>query len=490
MPERLRTSDLVFLSQERVSTPMHVGTLEIFESPSEGFDYHSLVALIGDRIAFVPRYRQRVQSVPAHLGNPVWVDDDDFDLTYHVRQSALPRPGSMEQLRELVARIISRPLDRSRPLWETYLVEGLEKNRFAVLSKSHQALVDGVSTLDLGQLILDVSPEPPQTVPDEWRPEPTPSSTSLMLDAVGEAVRRPRQVVETVRGGVAEIRQGVGRVGGLVASAASTIAPGRFVSDGPLVTALSQQRRFIPVETDLEAYRTVRSMHGGTVNDGVLATIAGALRMWLMTRAETVSSGARLKALVPLSVLDEDGEPTSLGSQVTAHLLGLPIGETSPVMRLHQVSYALKAHKETGRAVSATKLARISGFAPSTFHALGARVATSYPKGDFNLVITNVPGPQFPLYAFGARMLASYPVLPLREGHALSIGVTSYDGKVYYGIDADYDAVPDADVIGQCIVDALEELVETTSTSRTRAPRGRSTPSKARQRADTPRKDG
>jgi diacylglycerol O-acyltransferase / wax synthase len=487
MPEWLRTSDLAFLSQERVSAPMHVATLEVFESPPDGFDYHSLVALIGDRIAFVPRYRQRVQSVPARLGNPVWVDDDDFDLTYHVRQSALPRPGTMEQLRELVARIVSRPLDRSRPLWETYLVEGLEHHRFAVLSKSHQALVDGVSTLDLGQLILDVSPEPPQTVPDEWRPQPAPSPAALMLDAVGEAVRRPRHVVETIRGGVGEVRHEVGRLGRLVTSAASAVAPGRLAGDGPLVTSLSQQRRFIPVETDFEDYRAVRAMHGGTVNDVVLATIAGALRMWLMTRAESVGSGARMKALVPLSVLDEDGEPTSLGSQVTAHLLNLPIGETSPVMRLHQVSYALKAHKETGRAVSASRLARISGFAPSTFHALGARVAMSYPKGDFNLVITNVPGPQFPLYAFGARMLASYPVLPLREGHALSVGVTSYDGKVFYGIDADYDALPDAEVIGQCIVDAVEELVETTTTSRTRAPRGRSRPA-GKARADPSRK--
>lgn len=262
-----------------------------------------------------------------------------------------------------------------------------------------------------------------------------------------------------------------------------------------LAASLSQQRRFIPVETGLEDYRTVRAMHGGTVNDVVLATIAGALRIWLMTRGEAVHGSTRLRALVPLSVLDDDGEPTSLGSQVTPHLLAMPIGESSPVMRLHQVSYALKAHKETGRAVSATKLAQISGFAPTTFHALGARVATSYPRRAFNLMITNVPGPQFPLYAFGARMLASYPVLPLLQGHAVSVGVTSYDGRVFYGIGADYDAVPDAHVLGQCIVDALEELVETTSTTRTRAPRGRSRPagrtsSKTSSRGKPTKKDG
>ncbi|MPZ97642.1 MAG: wax ester/triacylglycerol synthase family O-acyltransferase, partial [Propionibacteriales bacterium] len=163
MAERLRAADLANLSQESASTPMHVATLEVFEPPRDGFDYQSLVALISDRIAFVPRYRQRVQTVPGHLANPVWVDDDDFDVTFHVRRSALPRPGSMHQLRDLVARIMSRPLDRSRPLWETYLVEGLEDGRFAVLSKSHQVLVDGATTLDLGQLLLDVSPEPPET---------------------------------------------------------------------------------------------------------------------------------------------------------------------------------------------------------------------------------------------------------------------------------------------------------------------------------------
>ena len=476
MPERLRTTDLALLSQETASTPMHVATLEIFETPGGGFDYQSLVALIGDRIAFVPRYRQRVRSVPAHPGNPLWVDDDDFDLTYHVRRSALPRPGSMHQLRELVARIVSRPLDRSRPLWETYLVEGLDGGRFAVLSKSHQALVDGVGTLDLGQLILDVGPEPPETATDEWQPDPSPHAAVLMLAAVGEVMRSPAQAVETVRGGLEGLRSGAARLGGLATSAAAALAPARQSGDGPLSAALSQQRRFIPVETRLEDYRTVRAMHGGTVNDVVLATIAGALRMWLMTRGEAVRGSARLRALVPLSVLDEDGEPTGLGSHLTPHLLTLPVGESSPVMRLHQVSYALKAHKETGRAVSATRLAKISGFAPTTFHALGARVATSYPRRAFNVVITNVPGPQFPLYAFGARMLASYPVLPLLQGQPVSVGVTSYDGKVFYGIDADYDAIPDAQVLGQCIVEALEELVETTSASRTRAPRGRSRP--------------
>ena len=197
-----------------------------------------------------------------------------------------------------------------------------------------------------------------------------------------------------------------------------------------------------------------------------------------MTRAETVHGSRTLRAMVPMSVIDNDLEPTSLGSQVAGHLLNLPIGEPSPVVRLHQVSYALKAHKETGRAVAADRLAGVAGFAPTTFHALGSRVAAAQTRRGFNLVITNVPGPQFPLYAAGAQMLDTYPVPPLLPGHALAIGVTSYDGHVYFGLNADRDAVPDLDVLAQCLTEALEELVDSASDSRPRAPRGRKKVSK------------
>lgn len=469
MPERLRPTDIPLLSMESASTPMHVATLEIFEPPADGFDYERLMALIADRIAFVPKYRQRVRPVPGRLGNPVWVDDEDFDLAFHVRRSAIPRPGSMEQLRELVARIMSRRLDRSRPLWETYLVEGIEEGRFAVLSKSHQALVDG-ATVDLGQLIVDITPEPPDTPHVEWQPERRVSGAALLAESAMETVRNPQIAVDVVKGGLVIARQ----VTDKVLDAAGALTRGRRGHEGLLAAELSEQRRFVTVDTNLADYRKIRDLHGGSVNDVVLATIAGALRAWLLTRAEPVGASTQLRALVPLSVTDDEfAEPTSLGSQVTGHLLSLPLGESNPVMRLHQVSYALKAHKETGRAVAASKLADIAGFAPTTFHALGSRVAASYPARQYSLLITNVPGPQFPLYAAGARMLASYPVLPLVAGHALAIGVTSYDGKVFYGIDADRDALPDVDVLGQCIVESLDELAA--SETRARAPRGRVT---------------
>ena len=454
---------MALLSMDSAKTPMHLSTVEIFEPGDDDFDYQTLVGLVGDRLAFVPRYRQRLMSVPGSLARPVWVDDGDFDLTYHVRQSALPRPGSMEQLEELVARIIARPLDRTRPLWEMYLIEGLEGGRFAILAKSHQTLVDGISTIDLGQVILDNDTVTRQRIPDEWVPRREPSSAALVAEAVQEQVKNPVGAVGGVREGLA----------GLV-RASPIFAGRRAVPDSPLQTDLSQQRRFHAVRTCLDDYRKVRRFHGGTVNDVVLATITGALRAWLMTRAESVHSSRQLRAMVPMSVMDKDLEPTSLGSQVTGTVLTLPIGEQSPVVRLHQVSYALKAHRETGNAVSALRLIGVGGFAPTTFHALGARVAAdNAAQRGFNLVVTNVPGPQFPLYACGARMLESYPVQPLLPSHALAIGVTSYDGGVHYGLTADRDAVPDVAVIGQCITEALAELLETTSENRIRAPRGR-----------------
>jgi diacylglycerol O-acyltransferase / wax synthase len=477
MSEWLRSDDLSLLVGESASTPMHNATLEIFTPPKQGFDYDRLVGLIADRIAFVPRYRQRIRPVPGRLGRPMWVDEDDFDLTYHVRRSALPRPGSMEQLRDLVARLLSRRLDRNRPLWEVYLIEGLTgedgEHRFALLSKSHQILVDGVSTIDLGQVILDVDDQTRATVADDWRPAPEPSGASLVARAVLDSVRDPRLAAGTVRDNAELVLRSAGAVGTRTLGAVSAVSGRRAAPESPVHAALSEQRRFATVSTRLQDYRKVRAVHGGTVNDVVLATVTGALRNWLMTRAEPVPGSRSLRAMVPMSVMDSELEPTSLGSQVTGHLLRLPIGEPSPVVRLHQVSYALKAHRETGRAVAADRIAGVAGFAPTTFHALGSRVAAAEARRGFDLVVTNVPGPQFPLYAAGAEMQESYPGPPLLPGHALAIGVTSYDGGVYFGLTGDRDAMADLDVLAQCLVEALEELVDSASDSRQRAPRGR-----------------
>ena len=460
------------LAVESPSAPRHNATVEIFDPATSGFDYARLVELVDDRITFVPRYRQRIATVPGHVANPVWVDDPDFDLGYHVRRSALPRPGTGDQLFELVSRIIARPLDRHRPLWEVYFIEGLDEGRVAVLSKSHEVLVDGVHTVDLAQVLLDRSPDPRPMHHDGWRPLSAPSPTGLLAGALQDAITDPSSILESARASLDSARRSADALASRAGVIAGVLSNRRPAGDHPLGGRLSQQRRVVTVRTALADYQEVRAEHGGTVNDVILATVTGALRGWLLGRTESMSGVKHVRTVVPVSVSDRDLEATSLGSPIIAYFVDLPVGEASPVVRLHQVSYAFKAHKDTGRGVAANRLAGIAGFAPSTFHAIGARVATDELRRGFQLSVTNVPGPQSPLFAAGARMLETYPVHPLLPGHALAIGVTSYDGNVFYGITADRDQIPDVDVLGQCVPEALAELLDTIS-GRTRAPRGR-----------------
>jgi diacylglycerol O-acyltransferase len=472
MSERLRPRDLAFLELETPTTPRQNATVEVFEPGDSGFDYDRFVALILDRISFVPRYRQRVQAVPGHLANPVWVDDEHFDIGYHVRRSALPRPGSTEQLRELVSRIVSRPLDRQRPLWEIYFVEGLSDGRVALLYKTHQALVDGVETVDIGQVVLDKDPTIKILGGDEWRPHRHPSPAGLVLGALHDNLTEREIALDTLRQGVGSVLRTADRLSSTAGRVVAGLTGRRPDRGNALSGELSQQRRVVGVETGLADYRTIRDAHGGTVNDVILATLTGALRAWLMTRAESMGGLRQIQALVPVSVIDRELEATSLGSQIAPHFVTLPVAEPSPVVRLHQVSYSFQAHKETGRAVAANRLAGIAGFAPTTFHAIGSRVAATQGR-DFQISITNVPGPQSPLYAAGARMVRTFPVPPLLPNQTLAIGVTSYDGAVFYGITADRDLVPDADVLGQCVTEALAELLDTASGGRPKSPRGR-----------------
>jgi diacylglycerol O-acyltransferase len=471
VPDRLSALDVSFLYFEAPSTPMHVGGVAIFQEPDSGFDHDRLVELISQRIAFVPRYRQRIRWVPGRLANPLWVDDEDFDVNYHVRRSALPRPGDDAQLAELVARVQSRRLDRSRPLWEMYLVEGLSDGRFAIITKTHHAMVDGIGAVDIGQVILDTTPEPRDRPTDTWRPSPEPSWAELVAGAVAENVRRPTAAIDTVRGGLTEVKHTAGRLigaaGGLLAAATSAARP---APGSPLNAEIGEHRRYAMVSLDLEDHRRIRAAHGGSehslsVNDVVLATVAGALRAWLLTRGEKVVPATTVRVLVPVSVQPvADDESTAYGppgANVASYLVDLPVGEPSAVMRLHQVSYRMQAHKETGQAVGAAALAGLAGFAPPTLHSLGARVASGLSKRWFNTVVTNVPGPQQPLYAGDARMLAAFPVMPLAKGQALSIGVTSYDGGLFYGLNADREAMPDVDVLAESLPDALAELLET-----------------------------
>jgi WS/DGAT/MGAT family acyltransferase len=461
MSDRLSPLDVSFLYMETPTTAMHVGGVATFEPPDGGFDYDRLVELISRRIALVPRYRQKVRFIPGRLANPIWVDDEDFDVTYHVRRSALPKPGTAGQLRELAGRLQSRQLDRNRPLWEIYLVEGLEAGRVAIITKTHHAMVDGVSAVDIGTVMLDLSPTPRDVPDDDWTPTKAPGTAALMVGAVTDFVRRPTQALDTARSAVVDARATASKVASVasgILQSARTMA--RAAPSSPLNATIGEQRRFGMAKTELDDYKRVRKAHGGTVNDVVLATVAGALRTWLLTRGESVTPTTTIRAMVPVSVR-ADGE--SGGNRVSSYFVDLPVGEGNPVMRLHQVSFAMRAHKESGESVGADALVQLTGFAPPTIHALGARVASGFSKRLFNVVVTNVPGPQFPLYAAGARMLEMYPVVPLSKGQAVSIGLTSYDGGVYYGLNADRDAMPDIDILASCIEESLAELVGTVS---------------------------
>ena len=462
MADRLSPLDVSFLYMETPTTAMHVGGVATFQPPAEGFDYERLVELITDRIALVPRYRQKVQVIPGRLANPVWVDDQDFDVTYHVRRSALPRPGTDAQLRELVGRLQSRQLDRNRPLWEIYLVEGLEGGRVGIITKTHHAMVDGVSAVDIGTVMLDTSPVPREVPADDWTPSRAPGSAKLVMGAVTDLVKRPTQALDTARSAVVDARATAGKAAGVASGVLqSVVSMARPAPDSPLNVRIGEQRRFGMAATRLEDYRAVRQAHGGTVNDVVLATVAGALRAWLLTRGEPVKTTTTIRAMVPVSVRAE-GQAGG-GNRVSSYFVDLPVGESNPVVRLHQVSFAMRGHKESGESVGAEALVQMSGFAPPTIHSLGARVASGMTRRLFNLVVTNVPGPQFPLYAAGAQMLSMYPVVPLAKGQAVSIGLTSYDGGVFYGLNADRDAMPDIDVLAGLIEESLAELVGTTA---------------------------
>jgi diacylglycerol O-acyltransferase / wax synthase len=467
MPDRLSAVDASFIYLEDQATPMHVGGVAVFRRPRGGFDYDELVGLIAQRLDLIPRYRQKVLSVPGHLARPVWSDDPEFDLTYHVRRSALPRPGNDDQLHELVARLMSRPLDPSRPLWEAYLIEGLARGRFALVTKTHLALVDGIGTIDIGQIILDATPHLHENGESGWLPKHEPTSTKLVLDAVTDVVQRPRELVENARAIARDlfsstfVQRLADTAGGLVAAigTAATSAP-----SGPLNVRISPQRRFAVARTSLEDFRIVRNEHGCTVNDAVLATLSGALRTWLLSRGEQVTSSTTLRALVPLAVREDETDttiPGMLGNTVTAKLVDLPVGEPNAVVRLHQVSHAMRGHNDSARKVAAGALRRMSGFAPPTLHSLGARAAGSFSRRIFNVVITNVPGPQVPLYAGNAKMMEMFPVVPLVRNQALAIGVTSYDGGVYFGLNGDRDAMPDVGNLARMVEESLEELLST-----------------------------
>jgi WS/DGAT/MGAT family acyltransferase len=449
--------DASFLYLEEPDAPMHVGGVLLLEPPPGGLD--ALAELVEARLPLVPRYRQRVVEVPGRLADPVWADDPDFDVAYHVRQSALPRPGTEAQLLDLVSRLTARPLDHRRPLWELYLVEGLSDGRVAVVTKTHPALVDGLGAVDIAQVLLDPSPDPPVPLAETWRPRRLPSGAELLRTAVTEYVQRPSVALESLTSAVTDVRATLARLGGAASGFVSAARSAVFPAPHSALNATrGRQRRVAVARADLEDLKAVRRAHGGTINDVLLTVVTGALRDWMLSRGAAVVASTSVRALVPLSVQGDEQEAP--GNRVASYLVDLPVGEPNPRVRLARLSYAMRGVASSERSVGADTLIALTGFAPPTLHALGARAARGLSRRMFNLVITNVPGPQVPLYAAGARMLEVFPVVPLARGQGLSIGMTSYDGRVYVCLNADRDTVGDVDLLADLIEQELGELVE------------------------------
>ncbi|NLV80713.1 MAG: wax ester/triacylglycerol synthase family O-acyltransferase [Rhodococcus sp.] len=466
MTMRMTAQDASFYYLETTETPMHIGSLAILEQPEGGLDYEDVLALVERRLAEVPRYRQKVREVAFGLARPVWLDDRDFDVTYHVRRSALPRPGSEEQLRDLVARLVSRPLDRTRPLWEMYLVEGLTGDRCALFTKSHSALVDGEHALEIGQVLFDGTPVPRESPEELWMPEQEPSQSALLVGALADLVARPGEGIAAVRSAATDLASTVGETLEVVGRLASTAA--KSAPETPLNEPISRSRRFAVVQSDLEPYRKVHARYGCTINDVVLSVITGALRYWLLSRGEPLTESTTVRAVVPMSVYAQQPEVGAAGDTIQVHpqgevssfLVDLPVGEPNAVVRLSHIAHAGEAYARQRRRIAAQTMIRLSGFAPATMHAVGVRVATGFSQRMFNLMITNAPGPQHPLYLAGARLLEMYPVSPLLKNQVLSIALTSYDGRIYYGLNADRDAMPDVEVLTSLLHESLEELVD------------------------------
>jgi diacylglycerol O-acyltransferase / wax synthase len=453
--DRLTGLDSSFLHLERDSAHMHVAACAVFEGPAP--EHSELVQTIVSRLHLVPRYRQRLAFVPFEQGRPVWVDDPHFKAAYHVRHTALPRPGGDDQLKRLAGRVFSQALDRTRPLWELWLVEGLEDGRFALLSKTHHALVDGVSGVDIATVLFDTSPDPAPVAPAEhdWHPQPLPTGTQLLADALLERATVPAEIARGIRAAFRGPRQVADRAGtALVGLGAMAWAGLNAAPPSPFNVRIGPHRRFAWVTGDLQQFKAIKNALGGTVNDAVLAVVAGALGRYMRLHGHDTDDLV-LKAMVPVSVR-ADIERGALGNKVAAMWAPLPVGITDPVQRMLKIRREMDGIKDSGQAVGAQVLTQLTGFAPPTIMAQAARLQARQRL--FNIVVTNVPGPQFPLYVLGRELEHIYPMVPLAENTALGIAIMSYNGQLNFGLTADYDALRDVDTLAEELLGSIEEL--------------------------------
>jgi diacylglycerol O-acyltransferase / wax synthase len=455
---RLTGLDASFLHMENGGAHMHVAGLMLFDG--EPPPYERLLEMTESRLHVVPRYRQKLAFVPFGQGRPRWVDDPHLNLRYHIRRTSLPRPGTEAQLRSLAGRVFSQPLDRDKPLWEMWLVEGVEDGpdgpRFAMLSKTHHALVDGISGVDIVSVLFDATPDPPEPPdrPPRWMPRPEPSQAQLLSEALLERATVPAEAARSLRALFRAPRNVVRGAGeSLVGVGAMAWAGLRPPPRSPYNTAIGPHRRYAWVRASLDDIKSIKNSLGGTVNDVVLASVAGALGRHMTRRGAKLPE--TLRALVPVSVRSDD-ERGALGNRVAAMMAPLPVGEKDPRQRLAVIAAAMQGIKRSGQAVGAQVLTELSGFAPPTLMAQGSRLVST--ERFFNLVVTNVPGPQFPLYLMGRELREINPMVPLAKGQALGIAIMSYNGRMNFGLLGDWDAMGDLDAFAADLEASLEEL--------------------------------
>jgi WS/DGAT/MGAT family acyltransferase len=456
--DRLSTIDSGFLAQEGPNTHMHIGGIVLLEDGGVGGHYYEqFLAHIRSRLHLVPRYRQKLAIPPIETGRPVWVDDPTFNLEYHVRHTALPEPGDREALWRLASRIFSMRLDRSKPLWEIWLVEGLESGETAIISKTHHALVDGVSGVDLATVLFDMSPETREVRPEEpWVPSPEPTGAQLAAKGIEGLVRRAAGLAGDAIGAVTRPGELVGRAAEIgeglseVLSAFMTPPPAT-----PFNVPPGPHRRFAVVDAELAEMREIKDAFGGTVNDVVLTVVGGGLAHFMRERGMD-TTGMELRACVPVSIRT-DATKESMGNEITIMMAPLPVDEGDPVARLRRISTEMQDLKDSKQAMGAQAIASLQDFAPPTIFAQASRL--NFSGRMYNLLVTNVPGPQFPLYVLGHRMKRVYPMPFLAGDRALAIAIMSYDGSMNFGLLGDFDAMPDLDVVAEGIEGSLQEML-------------------------------
>ena len=452
MPDRLSPLDQTFLLLERDGQPMHIGGLMVFEGPAP--KYEDLCAHLDSRLDQVPRYRQRIQSVPLNIGQPIWVDDENFELEFHVRHTAVPKPGKAEQLQRLAGRLLSQRLDLDRPLWEIWLVEGLAKGRWALINKAHHAMIDGLSGHDIMEVILDPDPEGRETPPSSWEPEPAPGTVGLVTDAVVDSVMRPGEHLTRIVSRVSHPREFAEHMA--VRAVGSTSVGSRLLStETTLGGAIGQHRRWGWVEGDLDTIKAVKNAFGGTVNDVILTAVTGGFRELLASRGIDMRP-LQIQSMIPVS-MRMPGDSTG-GNQVSAMFAQLPIGVDDPVERLHAMTRQMDRVKKSGTPLTVDSIIGLADFVPPMLFATAGRVAANVNLRAFDTVTTNVPGPQIPLYLLGRELQTLIPFVPLGPGVRISTAIVSYNGTINFGVTADYDSVRDLPVFLEGVSKTLDGL--------------------------------